>query len=806
MPTARALIGLVLIVPAAAAQEPWKRPPDEITALVDERPAPQLSTSPAGDRVIIIERDAAPSIADLATPFVPLAGARVDPAANGPHDTMPRIHRFIVRSLAGGDDVEIRPEGRASSPVWSHDGQRFLFTVATEGGTRLHVHDIASGRTRRILGRPLNAAGGAAARFMPDGRRILVRLVPAGRGAAPVAPRVPPGPLVHETAGRKSRVWTYQDLLRTPHDDALFVHYFTSELALVDPDTGAVTAIGRPGIFLAAAPSPDGSFLLTERAEPPWSHAVPFQSFGRAIEILDAAGAVVRTIDRRPAAEEVPVDGVPEGPRQPEWHPLAGATLVWAEALDGGDPEREAPHRDRILALAAPFAAEPREVLKLEQRFQSLEFTEEGLGIVTESQRKKRWRWTRTFDFEKGPETLKLLFSLSTQDAYKDPGRPVMRRLPGGAAVRSTGGTILLEGSGATPEGERPFLDRFDLATGQATRIFQSAPDAFESVAAVLPGDGSRFITRRESRVEPPNHHLVDGAAATRRPLTDYRPDPGRLAAARSELIRYAREDGVELSGTLYVPADRRDGERLPLVVWAYPLEYNDRSTAAQVRGSPNRFTLPRGASHLFFLLRGYAVLDSAAMPVVGDYRTVNDTYVSQIVMNARAAVKAVADRGIADPDRAGVGGHSYGAFMTANLLAHCDVFRAGIARSGAYNRTLTPFGFQSERRTFWEATDTYVLLSPFTHVPKINEPVLLIHGEKDSNTGTFPIQSERLFHALRGHGGIVRYVVLPHEDHGYSARESILHVLAEMIDWFDRHVKNVPARPAAPESAPAPR
>ena len=193
-------------------------------------------------------------------------------------------------------------------------------------------------------------------------------------------------------------------------------------------------------------------------------------------------------------------------------------------------------------------------------------------------------------------------------------------------------------------------------------------------------------------------------------------------------------------------------------------------------------------------MLNGYAVLDNAAMPIVGDPRTVNDHFVEQVVMDAKAAVEKAVAMGVTDPARVGVGGHSYGAFMTANLLCHTDLFAAGIARSGAYNRTLTPFGFQSESRTLWQAPDMYFKVSPFLSADKIKGALLLIHGEADNNPGTFPVQSERMYQAVRGNSGTVRYVSLPYESHGYEARESVGHTLYEMITWFDKYVKNAPS------------
>jgi dipeptidyl aminopeptidase/acylaminoacyl peptidase len=354
-----------------------------------------------------------------------------------------------------------------------------------------------------------------------------------------------------------------------------------------------------------------------------------------------------------------------------------------------------------------------------------------------------------------------------------------------------------LSGAGATPEGERPFLDRFDLVTGKTERLFRSDADCYESVVALLDEAGTRVLTRRESPSEPPNYYVrtLGGAAAAPVALTKFTDPTPQLRTIRKQLVRYKRADGVPLSFTLYLPPDYKPGTRLPTIVWAYPLEFDDPATAGQVTGSPQRFTMFMGASHLFLLLAGYAILDGASMPVVGDFRTVNDTYIEQIVSSAKAAIDKAVELGVTDPDRVGVGGHSYGAFMTANLLAHSDLFRAGVARSGAYNRTLTPFGFQSERRTFWEAPDLYMKVSPWAHAHKINEPLLLIHGEADNNPGTFPIQSERMYQAIRGNGGQVRLVMLPHESHGYVARESIEHVLWEMLNWFDKYVKNASSR-----------
>jgi dipeptidyl aminopeptidase/acylaminoacyl peptidase len=479
------------------------------------------------------------------------------------------------------------------------------------------------------------------------------------------------------------------------------------------------------------------------------------------------------------------------GPRSLHWRPTEPATLAWAEALDGGDPKQNAEFRDRVLTQAAPFKAAPAELLRLKARLMGLEWGESGdLAVVREYERDRRWTRTWLLDSAK-PAEARLAFDLSANDRYKAPGTFLTRLLPNGhTALREENGKLFLTGTGATPSGDRPFLARFDPATLRTERLFRCGEGVYEAPMAMLP-DG-RFITRRESSTEAPNYFLHGSAPnAPAAALTAFADPLPELRKIQKKLVTYTRPDGVALSFTLYLPPDYKAGERRPAVVWAYPLEFTDAGTAGQVSGSADRFTTINGMSHLFFLLSGYVVLDSATMPVVGDPKTVNDTYLDQVVASAKAAIDKADELGVIDPKRVGVGGHSYGAFMTANLLAHSTLFKAGIARSGAYNRTLTPFGFQSERRTLWEAPDMYLKVSPFMSANHFNAPILLIHGEADNNSGTFPLQSERLYAALKGNGQTARYVTLPLESHGYLARESVEHTLWEMLHWFDKHLKN---------------
>jgi dipeptidyl aminopeptidase/acylaminoacyl peptidase len=791
---------LFLLALPAFAQAPYKQPPKEVVDLLDAPPPPQVVVSPRGDAVLLAEPEAYPPIALLAEPVLRLGGVRISPATGCRQRTF-RFTGLQVQPVRGGAPLRVAlPAGaRTGLPVFSHDGRRFAFARDLADGIELWVGETATGAARAVPGLRLDDVLGRAFAWTGEGK-LLVRAVPRGRGALPEAPAVPAGPVVEETAGKASQMATYQDLLRTPHDEAVFEHFARAQLALVDPAPGTHSTLGEPGLYTDAEPSPDGRYLLVRRLRKPFSTRVPFFYFARTVEVWDASGRPVATVADLPVADEVPRQGVPTGPRQVAWQPLVPATLVWVEAQDGGDPRAKVEHRERVMSLGAPFAGPAAEVLRLTHRFAGVDWTAEpGVALVTEYDRDRRWRTTSLVDLAR-PAAAKVVFDLSARDAYGDPGDPVTRTLPTGERVAvQDGSSIYLSGAGASESGDRPFLDRLDLATLAKQRLFHCADGRHERFLAFVGGARTRALVRSESPTDPPNLLVVDLASGARRKLGDYRDPVPLLARATKELVRYAREDGVPLSGTLYLPPGYVPGTRLPALVWAYPLEYSDPSTAGQVRGSPSTYARVSGASPLAFLTQGYAVLMDATMPVVGDPETMNDTYVEQISAAAEAAVDLLDARGVADRRRVVVGGHSYGAFMTANLLAHTDLFAAGIARSGAYNRTLTPFGFQSERRSFWEAPELYLRVSPFTYAHRIDEPLLLVHGEADNNSGTYPVQSERLYQALRGNGGTARYVVLPHESHGYRARESVLHTLAEMIEWADRWAKSRPEGLVAP-------
>ena len=784
---------------AAEAASGYKRPPAPIAEILEAAPTPLLSLAPGRARYALLGRAGLPPIAELAEPELRLAGVRLSPRSSGPSRGQ-SFTSLTLRELGGGERAVRLPAGaRLSDLRWSPDGSRLAFLNTTDAGIELWAADAASGEARRLTGAVVNDAfPGVPFEWAPDGRALVFKQVPAGRGAAPAAPTVPGGPIVQENAGRAAPARTYQDLLQNAHDEALFEHYFTSRLARVSATGGAVEALGETGLIREFSLSPNGEYLLVQRLKRPFSYLVPFSRFPTEVLVLDRGGRTVRTLASLPLAENVPAgfDAVPTGPRGFEWRADAPATLVWVEALDEGDPRKPAAQRDRVLTLAAPFSAAPTPLLTLEHRFAGIQWGRGDFALVY-----SRWWNTRTERrYAVAPDqpaaAPRLLIERSYDDRYGDPGSPLTTTNAGGQPVllfTSDGGGIFLSAEGASPRGNYPFLDRMDVRTGKSTRLWRAEDPYYETVVAVLDGAGRRLLTRREAASEAPNYFVRDLTANTATALTDFRDPAPQFAGVQRQLVTYPRADGVLLSATLYLPAGydaRRDGP-LPLLMWAYPREFRDAAAAAQVQDSPNRFVRPTGASHLFLLTQGYAILDGPAMPIIGEGgQEPNDRYVEQLVASAQAAVDKVVAMGVARRDRIGVGGHSYGAFMTANLLAHSDLFRAGIARSGAYNRTLTPFGFQAEQRTYWEATPVYTRMSPFTYAHQVQEPILLIHGEADDNSGTFPVQSERFYAALKGHGATVRYVVLPHEAHGYQARESVLHTLAEMVEWMERWVK----------------
>ena len=795
-------LAILLTATSAFSQGSYKQPSKEIMDVLNAPAIPATSISPARDKIALLTPLRYPPIADLAQPMLRLAGTRVNPNTNAPHLQGYAVS-LTLKNVSDGKETPVNlPAGaKISNPSWSPDGRYIAFGNITASGVELWFVDTTTAKASKVKNVMLNTAFGGYG--WEGSTHLSASIIPSGRGAAPAYQNVVPNePNIQETTGRRGTVPTVQDLLRSPNDEKLYEYYATSQLALIGVD-GKVRNIGAPAIFDNAVISPDGKYVYVSRVVRPYSYLFPSSRFPKTQEVWDASGKFVHKLQDVPLLDNIPSQGVQTGPRGYQWIPIEGSTLSWAEALDGGDPRNKATHRDKLMKLAAPFNGASTELFKTEHRFQGRNFGErDNVMFYFDYNRDTQRRRMFMTDY-RNPANAKLISDLNINDRYNDIGTPVTRLQPNGVTlVRQNGDEIFLTGLGASPQGDRPFFRRMNLKTLKTDEIFRSGTEEYESFAGMIDDNGMNFLTRKDSPLDPPNVFLRQVCPAGQvctamayRQITEFKDPAPQLRGIKKQLVRYKRADGVDLSFTLYLPPGYKEGIRLPTIVWAYPESFTDASVAGQVSGSTNRFTQIGGISHLFLLLSGYAILDNTSMPVVGPPETKNDTFIKQIVDAAQAAIDKGVEMGVVDRDRVGVGGHSYGAFMTANLLAHSDIFRAGVARSGAYNRTLTPFGFQDEVRDFWQATRIYTEVSPFFYANKINEPILLIHGEADNNQGTFPIQSERLFAAISGNGGTARLVMLPHESHGYSAKESTEHTLYEMVNWFDKYVKNAKPR-----------
>lgn len=815
---------------AAGAQTTYQKPPKAILDVMDAPPIPTGAVNSTGDYMLLYRSVGYPTIADMAQPMLRLAGLRINPNTSAQHNS-PAFTDITLKRIPDGTEhkLALPADGRFGAPRWAPDGKHFIFTQTTGTATLLWVGDT-SGAAHVVPAVHLNSVlggGGGGGRggggfgavggcdWLGGSAELVCKTVPANRGMAPAAPKVPEGPHVEESYGRATAVPTFEDLLQNAHDEDLFDYYARSQIAMVELATGKIAPIGKPAQYAGVNASPDGKHLLVtrlHRQDGHYSYLLTDSSFPRDIEVWDISGKVLMKVASQPLEDNLPRGGLLPGPRNINWRANDPATLVWVEALDGGDPRKQVPQRDKVMWIKAPFTGQASELLRTENRFGGITWGERAdFAILRETN--NRTRHTRVFFFNPAnpSEAPRLAWDISNDDRYKNPGTVTPKLLPTGNGVaRQSGDYIFLEGPGAGPDGDHPFLDRFNIRTLQSERIFRCPDKAYEVVVAILSADGTKFMTRHETPTEAPNYFLHTAGSGDGKALTHFADPTPQIRGIRMELVKYKRSDGIPLSMRVYLPADYKQGERRPAVFWAYPREVADQDLAGQIAGSQYRFTTIRGYSELLFLLDGYVVLDDdAAMPVVaanGKPESANDTYVEQIVLDARAAVDKAAELGYIDPNRVGVGGHSYGAFMTANLMAHSDIFKAGIAESGAYNRTLTPFEFQSERRPIWEVPELYLKMSPFMYADKVKAPILLIHGEADSNSGTFPIQSERFYRAIKGNGGTVRYVTLPLEAHGYAGKETIEHVVWEKLNWFNKWVKNAGAAGSTSTSAGSPQ
>ena len=776
----------------------YQTPPKEIADLLLAKPTPTVSISSKGDWLLMSEHTSYPSVAELAMPEMRIAGLRINPENFAP-SRQSYTTGFTLKNIKSGQTYTVTglPQSlRAGNLSWSPNEKKIVFTQTNAKSIDLYVIDIATKKAMKINKAPLNVVLGSGIAWLDDGA-LLYHTIVKPASMAPQKSLMPKGPTIQQNLGKAAPSATFEDLIKSPYDEQLFAFYGTSQL--VENRGGVETPIGKPAIYDAVTLSPDKKYMLMRTIRKPFSYLVTANGFPSTLTITDLKGKVVKMLAELPSTENRPSgnDNVQNVDRGFNWRGDEAATLIWCHPLDSGLIKKKVDFHDEVMELKEPFTGEPKQLFKTTMRYSNTQWGTPTLALVTEALRSKQL--SRTSRFNPSTGTLEKLYERNETDAYGNPGTAVTVRNKFGRPViyPVDNGTALLMNNttGSSPKGDLPFLAKFDLNSKKTEMIWRCPEGYFEDVVDVIDPDKLIVLTRRQSQTEVPNYYIKNLSAKTPDvAVTSFKNPYPQLVGVTKQKISYKRADGVDLTGDLYLPKGynkEKDGP-LPVLIWAYPREFNSAADAAQIRGSQNNFITISWASPVFWVTQGYAILDNAEMPIVAkDGKRPNDTFVEQLKLNAEAAINKLADMGVGDRNRVAVGGHSYGAFMTANLLAHTNLFKAGIARSGAYNRTLTPFGFQNEDRTYWDDPKLYYDMSPFSFADKIKTPLLLIHGDADDNSGTFPINSERLFAAIKGYGGTVRFVFLPYEAHSYRGKENLLHMLWEMDTWLDKYVKN---------------
>jgi len=799
--TTSLLFGFIAIFCFAQEDITYQVPPPEILELVDFQRAPSISMDSKKEQIVFMYRNTYKTLAEISEEEMRLAGLRINPKTNI-SSTVTYVNNIQYKKFKDRNPSQIKnlPENpRLTYFIWSPDETKMAFTHTSQSGVEVWVVDFKTLSAKRLTQANVNANLGNPITWFKDSQSLLVRMLPNDKPQlVDTESTLPTGPTVTVSDGVLAQNRTYQDLLKSKIDEENFDILTTSELYKVDLNGKATLWKGK-AIYRSESFSPDGNFVMISTIERPYSYIVPLSRFPHTTTIYDKNGKLVSEFNKKPLIEDLPKGfmSVETGKRAINWRADQPATLIFAKALDQGDPANEVEFRDEVFQLTAPFSGQPQSIAKTIGRYSGISWGNENYALLHDY-----WwntRNTKTYlinpsDFSQKPQ---IIWDRNYQDIYSDPGNPETKRNEFGRYVLDIQDDhIFLLGDGFTENGQFPFIDELNLKTLKTNRLYQSnLTDKKEDITSLLDIKKGEILVRMESKNEYPNYfvrNLIKRIAPIQ--ITHFENPFKKIENVHKEVIKYKREDGLELSGTLYLPVgyDMKNKEKLPMIMWAYPAEYKDKSSAGQTTSNPNEFTFPYYGSPIYWVTRGYVVLDDAAFPIVGEGdEEPNDTFIEQLVANAKAAIDAVDQLGYIDRNRVAVGGHSYGAFMTANLLSHSDLFAAGIARSGAYNRTLTPFGFQREERNYWEAPEVYNTMSPFMHADKMKTPLLLIHGNEDNNSGTYTMQSERYFNALKGFGAPTRLVILPKESHGYAAKESILHVIWEQDQWLEKYVKN---------------
>ena len=779
----------------------YQKPPQEILELVDIERAPGVNMDSKAEKMLFFYRAAYKSLQELNQPELRLGGLRINPDLNI-SSTISYINNMRFKKVTDSelsDFVGLPANPQIAFLTFSPDESKLAFTNTTEKGVELWVADLETLQVRKLTDAVLNANAGVPYTWFTNGNELLVRILPENRPKLiDTKVAIPEGPIVSTSDGQISQNRTYQDLLKNSMDEANFETLMTSELYKIGLD-GSKSLWKEANMYLGESFSPNGSYIMIRTLSHPFSYVVPYNSFPNKTDIYTSEGELVTNFSQQPLLDNLPVGFMAtfEGKRSISWRADKPSTLFWAEALDKGDPEVKVDYRDEVFELAAPFDGTPRSVAKTIGRYAGIVWGNDSYALLNDNWWNTRNTKTYLFNPSDNSKEPQIIVDRNYQDVYSSVGSPQMDKNKFGRySLKMDGTKIYLFGDGFTPEGQFPFIDEFDLKTLKKNRIYQSSyTDKVEDLITFVDSKKGTVITRIESPTEYPNYYIRN-IRNKRAPqaLTHFQNPFKSIEKAHKEVITYKRSDGVELNGTLYLPVgyDMEKKEKLPLIMWAYPTEYKDKSSAGQNTSNSNNFNYLSYGNPIYWVTRGYAVLDDASFPIVGEGdEQPNDTFVEQLIDNAKSAIDALDNLGYIDRNRVAIGGHSYGAFMTANLLSHSDLFAAGIARSGAYNRTLTPFGFQSEERSYWTATDVYNRMSPFMHADKMKTPMLLVHGEADNNSGTHTQQSERYFQALKSFGAPVRLVILPMESHGYATKESVLHLLWEQDQWLEKYVKN---------------
>jgi len=778
----------------------YQTPPASIMKLADYQRAPQVSLDTKKEYMLLTYRATYKGLDDLNQQEMSMGGLRINPVTNIGSSTS-YINNIQVRKVSAKEPVQVKGlpiNPRITFVSWSPDETKIAFTNTAASGVELWVIDIASAQAAKLTDAVLNANLGSPFSWYRNSKQLLVRFLPKNRPALiDTKNGIPKGPIISESDGSESQNRTYPDLLKNTTDEANFVMLSTSELYKVDL-TGQKELFKPADMYASENFSPDGNYLLVTTFQKPFSYVVPLNRFPMRTVVYDQQGSLVKVVNEVPLSEILPKGfmAVRTGKRNMNWRNDDPATLYYVEALDGGNPKVKADFRDAVYQWKAPFSENPSLLVKTIQRFSSIIWGNESVAVLQDEWYDTRNEKTYLINPSKPNENAKIIADRNYQDVYSDPGHfETWKNKYGLYTLAIENSNIFLLGDGHTSKGQFPFIDELNTLTLNKKRLYQSTyTDKMEEIFDIEDFKKGEALVRIQSKNEYPNYYFRNFRKKDALKQVTFFPNPFEsIKDVYKEVIKYKRNDGVELSGTLYLPAgyDRTKKEKLPLLIWAYPAEYKDKNSAGQSTSNPNEFTYPYYGSFVYWVTRGYVVLDDAAFPIIGEGTAEpNDTFIEQLVANAKAAIDAVDSLGYINRKKVAVGGHSYGAFMTANLLTHSNLFACGIARSGAYNRTLTPFGFQNEQRNYWDAPGVYNTMSPFMNAEKMKTPMLLVHGEADNNPGTFTLQTERYFQALKGLGAPARMLILPKEQHSYVARENILHLLWEQDKFLEKYLK----------------